>query len=318
MTTKLGMMPSGRTSTPLGANGRRRNPNAAPARRGRRDPGIAPAPVRVLVIAVLVAIVAALVGGSDGFWLALPGVLLAGSVASSGAATIAVAAPVLIVDALAAGAVHRGPVPPFWLVVLVPALCLLVQRRIVGGLRAQRDALQDAAFSDPLTGLANRRMFLSMAEYEIARHQRTEARFIVVMIDLDGFKQVNDRFGHDAGDELLCSVGEALRRGLRTQDTVARLGGDEFSVIAPETENPRALAEKIRDAVAGAAEYREGVGASIGVAVFPEDGTTIDLLLRTADARLLAAKRRHYAGSQTGAERRGEIRAARQTAGRAV
>ncbi len=300
------MMPSGRTSTSLGANG------------GRRDPNVAPAPARVAAIAVLVAIVAALVGGADGFWLALPGVLLAGSIASSGAATLGCALPVLIVDALAAGAVHKGATPPLWLVVLVPALCLLVQRRIVAGLLAQRDALQDAAFSDSLTGLANRRMFLSMAEYEIARHQRTEARFVVVMIDLDGFKQVNDRFGHDAGDELLCAVGAALRRGLRTQDTVARLGGDEFSVIAPETENPRALAEKIRDAVSGATAYRVGVGASVGVAVFPEDGTTIDLLLRTADARLLAVKRRRYANAQPGAERRGEIRAARQTAGRAA
>ena len=107
--------------------------------------------------------------------------------------------------------------------------------------------MQHAALSDPLTGLANRRMLMSMADYEIARHHRADARFAVVMLDLDGFKLVNDRYGHAAGDQMLCDVGAALTRVLRSQDTIARLGGDEFCVIAPETENPRALAEKIAD-----------------------------------------------------------------------
>jgi len=133
-----------------------------------------------------------------------------------------------------------------------------------------------------------------VAEHEIARHHRADARFVLVMLDLNGFKQVNDRYGHLAGDQLLCDVAGSLTHVLRSQDTIARLGGDEFCVIAPETENPRALAEKVTEAVAHVSDGQDSLTTSVGIAVFPEDGTGIEKLLRTADDRLLAAKRRRY------------------------
>lgn len=268
------------------------------AGRPRERRRVAPAPLRIALITILAGLVAIVVGGSDGFWLCLPGVLLAASMGSSLASAIWCGAPVLLAAALGVSAAHKGSDPPFWLIVLVPGACLLVLQSIGKRLRSERDAMEHAAFSDPLTGLANRRMLMSTAQYEIARHHRADARFTVVMLDLDGFKLLNDRYGHAAGDQMLCDVGTALTRALRSQDTIARLGGDEFCVIAPETENPRALAEKIVTAVSEAASGYEALQTSVGLSVFPEDGTTIELLLRTADDRLLAAKRRRYSRPQ--------------------
>jgi diguanylate cyclase (GGDEF)-like protein len=114
------------------------------------------------------------------------------------------------------------------------------------------------------------------------------------MLDLDGFKALNDRFGHAAGDDLLREVAAALRRAMREQDTVARLGGDEFCVLAPETDAAGAQRALTR-AMAAVARVTAGVdtlAASAGAAVFPEDGTGIEPLLNAADQRLLELKRR--------------------------
>jgi len=236
---------------------------------------------------------AGVVGGSDGFWLCVPIVLLGAGVGSTPVGAFCGALPVLATGALVADAVHRGPLPPVWLMLVVPGLCTVVLQSLSGRLRRERELLQHAAFSDPLTGLANRRMLMSMAEHEIASHQRNRSRFVVVMLDLDGFKLLNDRYGHAAGDQLLRDVADALTTTLRRQDTIARLGGDEFCVIAPETENSRALAEKITDAVAHAASGIQGLQTSVGLSVFPDDGITIEPLMGAADDRLLAAKRSH-------------------------
>lgn len=263
--------------------------------RGRR---IAPAPLRAGLIAGLVALLAGAVGGPHGFWLGLPGVLLAGSIGATAGSATACAAPVLLADAAAASLFPGSSIPPLWLVVIVPASCLLVLYEMGRRLRGERDLMQQAAFSDPLTGLANRRMLLSVAAHEIARHRRAQERFTVVMLDLDGFKLLNDRFGHAAGDQMLRDVARALSRALRSQDTVARLGGDEFCVIAPATASPRPLTDKIVAAVADAASGHRGVRTSVGVAAFPEDGGTIELLLRTADQRLMSAKRRLHGSTR--------------------
>ncbi len=243
-------------------------------------------------------LLAALVGGADGFWLCLPAGLLAAAVAHTSRGGLWSAVPVWLIGAAAAAAVQRGVMPPLWLAVLVPCACLSVTLGTGGRLRRERDALRDAALSDPLTGLANRRMLMSMAEYEIARHHRADGRFTVVMLDLDGFKPLNDRHGHAAGDQMLRDVGAALTRALRAQDTIARFGGDEFCVIAPETEHPRVLAARIAGAVSEAAGGLDSLSASVGLAVFPEDGTSIELLLRAADERLLAAKRRLHGDAE--------------------
>lgn len=263
--------------------------------RGGRERQAAPVPVRVALITIIAGLLAGTVGGPDGFWLAVPAILLAASASSTRVGAWCCAIPVWIVAAGSVAVSDKGSLPPIWMVLVGPAACIVVLQHVRGKLQHERDAMQRAALTDPLTGLSNRRMLTSMAGYEIARHHRADTRFALVMLDLDGFKLVNDNYGHAAGDHMLCEVGAALIRSLRTQDTIARLGGDEFCVIAPETEHPRALAEKIATAVAEAVTGYESLEASIGVSMFPEDGTTFELLLRTADDRLIAAKRRRHA-----------------------
>ena len=113
------------------------------------------------------------------------------------------------------------------------------------------------------------------------------------MLDLDGFKQLNDRFGHAAGDDLLREIAAALQRTVRSQDTAARIGGDEFCVLAPETDAPGLvqLESRVLDAVAGVTTGMERVSASVGIAEFPSDGVTSEALLNAADERLMAVKR---------------------------
>jgi diguanylate cyclase (GGDEF)-like protein len=268
------------------------------AKRSGHNRKVAPVPLRVALIAALAGVLSGAVGGPGGFWIGLPGVILAASVGSTPIGTLLCAATVLVTDAVVAASVPGSTIPPLWLVVLVPAGCVAVLHGMGSRLRRERDAMEHAAYSDPLTGLANRRLLLSVADHEIARHNRANERFTVVMLDLDGFKRLNDHFGHAAGDEMLCDVAGALTHALRSQDTVARLGGDEFCVIAPATPNPRPLAEKIVAAVAHASRGHEQLRTSIGSAVFPDDGSTIELLLRTADDRLMSAKRRLHGTSE--------------------
>lgn len=266
----------------------------APAQRSTNSRGAAPAPIRVLLWTLLAIATVTIVGGQDGFWLCVPFVLLAASVASSAIGALGSALPVALGSAVLGPTLGGGRLPPIWLVVVVPVASVAVLNGVSRRLEHERDAMQRAAFSDALTGLSNRRMLTAVADYEIARHRRARARFVAVMLDLDGFKLVNDRYGHSAGDEMLCGVADALKSALRSQDTVARLGGDEFCVIAPETENPRALAEKIAAALGEGVSGHEPLRASLGVAVFPDDGGNIESLLEVADQRLLGAKRRLY------------------------
>jgi diguanylate cyclase (GGDEF)-like protein len=180
-----------------------------------------------------------------------------------------------------------------WLVILTPALAVAAVLQERAGVQREREELLRAALTDPLTGLDNRRSLLNRAGYEIVRHLRDRRSFALVMVDLDGFKALNDRFGHDAGDELLCDVANGLLAGLRAQDTVARLGGDEFCILAPDTDpgGVSALAARITRAAAQASAGVETMRASVGIALFPQDGRSVDELLRAADQRLFAAKR---------------------------
>ncbi len=156
------------------------------------------------------------------------------------------------------------------------------------------DSCEEAAFTDHLTGLANRRRFERQLGREVARAARYEHPFCLLLIDIDNFKGVNDTHGHDAGDEVLRRVGNAVQAGTRGIDTGARIGGDEFAVILPETDLEHGLevAERLRSAV-GSMEV-EGVGritASFGVAEFPSSTGTGEELKAAADAALYEAKR---------------------------
>ncbi|MGK2938601.1 MAG: diguanylate cyclase [Solirubrobacteraceae bacterium] len=140
---------------------------------------------------------------------------------------------------------------------------------------------------DPLTGLSNRRGLDERLTYELARHADTDRPMSIVMLDLNGFKAINDDLGHAAGDELLCAAADVLRTAVRDQDTVGRQGGDEFCVVAPETgpEAAKTVALKIRAALAGA-----GVAAAVGAATFPDDALDAESLITVADARQRADK----------------------------
>ena len=162
---------------------------------------------------------------------------------------------------------------------------------------AQQAGLAHLAHLDPLTGLGNSRLLRQRLGYEIARHRRHQRQLALIVLDLDGFKAVNDRFGHPAGDDLLREVARHIKRYVRESDTAIRMGGDEFCVLAPETgfRDAERLAERLGHAVRSAADGLVGVTASIGYAVFPDEGSTADQLLERADEAELDAKRRSRA-----------------------
>jgi diguanylate cyclase (GGDEF)-like protein len=237
------------------------------------------------VVAALVAAFA-YTWGPEGFWACVPGALILASAEPTARTAIASAALVVLCAALAA------PPPLLPAVVVVPA-SLGVLLALRARLERERDAMRRYALRDPLTGLANRRALDERLGYEVARHTRHGESFAVLALDLDGFKSVNDRFGHDAGDEVLCETAHALVGAVRAQDTVVRLGGDEFCVLAPQTGEAAAehLVARVREALAAVTTGVSGLSASIGTAAFPADGTTPEALLAAADEAAMHAKR---------------------------
>jgi diguanylate cyclase (GGDEF)-like protein len=206
------------------------------------------------------------------------------------------AAGVVVAAALVAARFDAPNPPSWWVALAVPVASVAVLHVVRTALERDRDGLRDFALTDPLTGVANRRALLVAADHEIARHRRAERPFAVVMVDLDGFKQVNDRFGHAAGDDLLRDVAAALAQAMRGQDTVARFGGDEFCVLAPDTdvEGTGPLCDRVTDAIRGVTAGVQHVRGSVGAAVFPDDGAEPAELIDVADVRLLEAKRELY------------------------
>jgi diguanylate cyclase (GGDEF)-like protein/PAS domain S-box-containing protein len=156
--------------------------------------------------------------------------------------------------------------------------------------------LERLAYYDTLTGLPNRFLFKIRFEHETLLAERHGAKFAVLFIDLDHFKNVNDMLGHWAGDSLLKIVAERIQSCLRKTDTVARLGGDEFTVILPglnHAAEASEIARKLVDTVAKPVRvnnHRVYVGASIGIALFPEDGRDFTTLTRHADVAMYASK----------------------------
>ena len=246
--------------------------------------------LRTLLVAALVGAFA-LAWGGEGFWICLPGALILASAEPNPRAGLAAAA---LVVALAAIAAPPPPMPAALVVPLSVGILLALRAR----LERERDAMRRFALRDPLTGLDNRRALDERLGYEIARHTRHGESFAVLALDLAGFKLVNDRFGHDAGDEVLRDAAAALVEVVRAQDTVVRLGGDEFCVLAPQTGQASAdrLSARMRAALAGVTAGVSGLSASMGSAVFPADGTTPDALLAAADLSALEAKRRARSG----------------------
>ncbi len=157
--------------------------------------------------------------------------------------------------------------------------------------------LRVAASTDPLTGLPNRAGLFERIRMELARSQRSNLSLALAVLDLDRFKEFNDRFGHLAGDRLLIAAGERLAESVRTTDLAVRFGGEEFVLLLPEISAEEAMrcCERIREAVRGIRVFgaETGTTISIGVAVHePKGGSppTEASLLRVADAALYRAK----------------------------
>ena len=163
--------------------------------------------------------------------------------------------------------------------------------------RRSRDAAIRLSTIDPLTALFNRGFFFAALEREIARSARSGRGFCLLMMDLDELKALNDRLGHFHGDRVLHAVGEIVTAGVRRIDTAARYGGDEFVVLLPETDPTGAyvVAEKIRlgvqDLQLGLQDETLRPSLSIGVVSYPDDGTTADELMISADGAMYRSKR---------------------------
>ncbi|MBJ7331893.1 MAG: GGDEF domain-containing protein, partial [Solirubrobacteraceae bacterium] len=156
----------------------------------------------------------------------------------------------------------------------------------------QADELGRLMRRDPLTDVGNRRLLSERLAHELPLHARTGEPLTVLVLDLNGFKQINDELGHAAGDALLRAVADVLTGSVRHRDTVVRHGGDEFCVLAPETGagHAAALAAKVRAALASVEVNGGPLGCAIGVATFPQDGPDAGRLLEAADDRQRADK----------------------------
>lgn len=169
--------------------------------------------------------------------------------------------------------------------------------RDITALHHANERFQYLAFHDALTGLPNRALFHDRLEHAIERSRRDGVHLAVIFIDLDGFKEVNDQLGHDAGDLLLKEIAERIRnRVRRATDTVARLGGDEFLILMEDVNDFSYCHDMANDLILDIStpvRLRERticVGASMGVACFPEDSTDAIELLRLADTAMYVAK----------------------------
>jgi diguanylate cyclase (GGDEF)-like protein/PAS domain S-box-containing protein len=192
----------------------------------------------------------------------------------------------------------------FWLLLSAQRLhyagedCLLAALANIDDRKRLQEDMRRRAMHDPLTTLPNRAMFLEALERAIRKARRRSARFSVLFIDLDRFKEVNDTLGHHAGDELLQTMAERLGSAVRQSDLVARMGGDEFVVLIEEHRGPEEVmivAQKILSMLERPVllDWREvSISGSVGIASFPDDGTDVESLVKNADTAMYQAKER--------------------------
>ncbi len=164
-------------------------------------------------------------------------------------------------------------------------------------IKAQHDQMELLATHDSLTGLPGIRLVTDRMQVAISSAHRSKERVVLLFLDLDGFKSVNDTFGHDAGDAVLREVAQRLRNTIRDEDTAARIGGDEFLVLLgghQDESDAAKVAEKLVATISRPIESRGDalrVGVSIGIAIFPDHGETVEALRKMADAAMYRVKK---------------------------
>ncbi|MDP1646309.1 MAG: diguanylate cyclase [Thiobacillus sp.] len=171
----------------------------------------------------------------------------------------------------------------------------LIREQMVG-LERSHAALHEEATHDPLTGLANRRLFFDRLQQAVRHAHRYGGKVGILYVDLDRFKDINDRHGHHVGDAVLTEVAKRLTSSIRDSDSVARLGGDEFVVLLEEVQGRQdciAAAHKVEQALNADTNFYGldvKIAASIGQALYPDDGADEDTLIRAADAAMYRVK----------------------------
>lgn len=196
----------------------------------------------------------------------------------------------------------------FWLTTLTPILEQDVVTHIVGSSadltdrKVLEDRLESYANYDLLTGLPNRRLFFRTMDQLIGEYRNGSGRFALLYIDLDGFKEINDTYGHEAGDDYLKAIGKRLQQRIDENEFAARLGGDEFAVVlhnvdSIQTVKVRAggILDTVQQPILVDAHHHE-VSVSIGAALFPDAGEDLEILMRHADFAMYDIKRNGKGG----------------------
>jgi diguanylate cyclase (GGDEF)-like protein len=262
-------------------------------------------PLEAALVLVFVTVLIAMTGGVNSPYF-FGYLLLVGAAALStsefGGVALAVTSSIAYLGAVVVGSGGAALEPEDLAVIafnLIAIALVMYVAAVIGReqRRAREEALRLSRF-DSLTRLHSRDYFMAELEQEILRATRTGRPFALAMVDLDGLKAANDRFGHDWGDNLLRAVADAMRGDIRITDVAARFGGDEFVLLLPETDLSGAIlvAEKVRVDIARIALPHNGAvvrtTASIGIVSFPDDGRTSAELMRRADIAMYEAKRR--------------------------
>lgn len=248
------------------------------------------------VLVVLIAVVDYLTGAEASFsvFYLVPVFLGAAVGTRAGALIVAGLAAVAWVGADIAGRArgYSNVLIPIWNL-SARFLLLVLVTSLVAALRSSLSRERLDARTDPLSGLSNRRGFYERAELELAHMRRKPSPFTVAYLDLDDFKLVNDRHGHEAGDEVLRAVARVLVAGVRGMDLVARVGGDEFALLIPETApgGARQLLERLQQRLDAAARHAGWpIGFSFGAVTLFEPVDTVEELMGQADALMYQGK----------------------------